>query len=296
MVNLPEPDYRGKVRDLFFIDRERMLVRASDRLSAFDVVFGQPIPDKGRILTRVSNLWFEALRKSGLQQEFEFEDHLLETADDRLPEPFCNHPDFVGRSVLVRRTERVDFECVVRGYLAGSGWKDYQRSGAVCGHSLPEGLRQADLLPEPIFTPATKAALGDHDENVSTEYMVAKLGQRRTDRLREISIAIFNFASQRMQSAGILLCDTKFEFGIRNDRIVLIDEALTPDSSRYWDQSTYEPGTSPPGFDKQFVRDYVEQLGWNKKPPAPQLPDDVIQKTRGLYEEIERRIEGALGI
>ena len=247
MARMPEPDYRGKVRDLFFIDQERMLVRASDRLSAFDVVFGQPIPEKGRILTRVSNLWFEALRKSGVQKSFDFEDHLLETRDDHLPEPFCNHPDFVGRSVLVRRTERVDFECVVRGYLAGSGWKDYQTGGAVCGHKLPTGLRQAERLPEPIFTPATKAAMGDHDENVTTAHMIAKLGRERTDRLRDISIAIFNFASERMQSVGILLCDTKFEFGILNDRIVLIDEALTPDSSRYWQESTYETGTSPAG-------------------------------------------------
>ncbi|MCB1308915.1 MAG: phosphoribosylaminoimidazolesuccinocarboxamide synthase [Leptospiraceae bacterium] len=291
---LPAPDYRGKVRDLYFINDEHMLIQATDRLSAFDVVFDQPVPDKGKTLTRISNRWFEAIRASGLEERYDFSDHVITSDAGRFPPPFQNHPALVERSVLVKRTERIDFECVVRGYLAGSGWKDYQKTGAICGHKLPAGLRQADRLPEPIFTPATKAPIGDHDENVDFDLMRTQLGPELAERLRTISLAIYTFAAERMQSRGILLCDTKFEFGLLNDRIVLIDEILTPDSSRYWNVDTYAPGSNPPGYDKQYVRDFVEASGWNKRPPAPQLPPEVIEKTVQLYRQIEQRIIQAL--
>ncbi|MCB1322778.1 MAG: phosphoribosylaminoimidazolesuccinocarboxamide synthase [Leptospiraceae bacterium] len=291
---LPAPDYRGKVRDLYFINDEHMLIQATDRLSAFDVVFDQPVPDKGKILTGISNRWFEAIRTSGLEERYDFSDHVISADAGRFPPPFHNHPALVERSVLVKRTERIDFECVVRGYLAGSGWKDYQKTGAICGHKLPAGLRQADRLPEPIFTPATKAPIGDHDENVDFDLMRTQLGPELAERLRTISLAIYTFAAERMQSRGILLCDTKFEFGLLNDRIVLIDEILTPDSSRYWNVDTYAPGSNPPGYDKQYVRDFVEASGWNKRPPAPQLPPEVIEKTVQLYRQIEQRIIQAL--
>lgn len=295
-LNIPDPYYRGKVRDLYAVDGEAsMIIVASDRISAFDVVFEQPIPGKGRILNSISTLWFRALRNSGLMERLHFSDQLLAEDVTDFPEPYRNHEAFRGRSVLVRKTERVDFECVVRGYLAGSGWKDYQNSGAVCGHQLPAGLQQASPLPQPIFTPATKAALGDHDENVSIETMRSAIGQELTDRLAEISIAIYEYARDRMAAEGIILCDTKFEFGLIDDEIILIDEALTPDSSRYWNADSFEVGSSPPGFDKQYIRDYLEELGWNKQPPAPELPPDVIDRTIGLYTEIETRISRALG-
>ncbi len=293
-MQLPEPFYRGKVRDLYAVDEQSMIIAASDRLSAFDVVFREPVPEKGRILNAISTRWFEALRSSGLMDELRFRDHLITGDVAAFPDPFRNHPDLAGRSVHVRRTERIDFECVVRGYLAGSGWKDYQRNGAVCGHTLPTGLRQAEQLPEPIFTPATKAEIGNHDENVTVETMRNAVGSELTERLATISLAIFRFASEKMAAQNILLCDTKFEFGLLDGEIVLIDEALTPDSSRYWNADTYSIGTSPPGYDKQFVRDYLEQSDWNKQPPPPALPAPVIEKTVQLYREIERRIETAL--
>ena len=288
-----EPEYRGKVRDLYNLG-DRILLVSTDRLSAFDVVFPDPIPDKGIILTQVSSVWFQWLRRSGLQQELNFKDHWISADRKDFPEPFANEPGLDGRSSLVKKTKRIDFECVVRGYIAGSGWKDYQNSGTICGISLPAGLRLGDKLPEPIFTPATKAAVGDHDENIGFEVMEKSLGDL-AHRLREISIAIFQKASELMAAHGILLCDTKFEFGLLDDEIYLIDEMLTPDSSRYWDASLYEPGKNQAGFDKQFIRDYVEQLGWNKQPPAPNLPEEVIRKTVELYREIQKRIQKAAG-
>ncbi|MBL8018517.1 MAG: phosphoribosylaminoimidazolesuccinocarboxamide synthase [Leptospirales bacterium] len=286
-----EPFYRGKVRDLFAVDESSFIVVATDRLSAFDVVFPDPIPGKGKILTHVSNLWFQAIRRSGLQTQLGFSDHLLETDVMRFPEGFRN-PDWAGRAVLVKKCKRIDFECVVRDYLAGSAYKEYVAQGTACGIPLPPGLRQASKLPAAIFTPATKAETG-HDENIPFEQMQASLGPL-ADRLREISLAIFKFASTEMERAGILLCDTKFEFGLLNDQIVLIDEVLTPDSSRYWNAKNYAVGTSPAGFDKQFVRDYVESIGWNKEPPAPALPEEIVSKTLGLYAEIERLIQTTL--
>lgn len=296
MPELPEPFYRGKVRDLYAVDAERMIITASDRISAFDVVFGEVIPGKGRILNSISTAWFRALRGSGLMERLGFGDQLLATDAAEFPAPFRAHPELVDRSVLVRRTQRIDFECVVRGYLAGSGWKDYRKTGAVCGHALPAGLRQAEQLPQPIFTPATKAEPGNHDENVSVETMRAAIGAELTDKLERISIAIYEFARDRMAAQGILLCDTKFEFGLLGpeNEIILIDEALTPDSSRYWNADSYAVGGSPPGFDKQYIRDYLETLDWNKQPPAPALPAEVIQQTIALYSEIEERIGRAL--
>ncbi len=290
------PDYRGKVRDLYFVDESRMIMVASDRISAFDVVFAQPVPDKGRILTSISAMWFRALRDSGLQKKYNFRDHLLSDRVADFPPPFCNEPGFAGRSLLTRRTGRIDFECVVRAYLAGSAWKEYSASGQVCGIQLPAGLQLGSPLPELIFTPATKAPLGEHDQNISFEQMQTAIGAPLAERLRTVSLAIFRFAAERMHSQGILLCDTKFEFGRMGDELYLIDEALTPDSSRYWDAGGYRVGESPPGFDKQFVRDYLESIGWDKRPPPPELPAEVIERTVRLYRDIEERIARGLGL
>lgn len=290
MSVLPEVSYRGKVRDLYQVDAGRLIICASDRVSAFDVVFPDLIPGKGILLNRISTRWFHCLRASDLLAELDIEDQLISDDPDQFPEPFTAHPALVDRSVLVRRTRRIDYECVVRGYLAGSGWKDYQRSGQVCGIDLPAGLQEAERLPEPIFTPATKAALGDHDENVSFAHMQSALGAELAERLRAASLAIYQFAADRMRRAGILLCDTKFEFGLLDERIVLIDEALTPDSSRYWNAGDYTPGSTPPGYDKQYIRDFAASSGWDKNPPAPHLPAHVIEKTLQLYEEIEQKI------
>ena len=291
-----EPFYRGKVRDLYEVDEERMVISASDRISAFDVVFDRPFPGKGIILNGVSGLWFRALRTSGLLEKHHFTDHMLSDAVDEYPEPFRGREEFRGRSMLVRRTKRVDFECVVRGYIVGSGWKDYQRTGTICGHRLPAGLRLADRLPEPIFTPATKAPLGQHDENVDLADMERAVGAGLTTSLKEISFGIYRFASERLAREGILLADTKFEFGTLGGKIVLIDEALTPDSSRYWDAAEYRPGVSPPSFDKQIVRDYLETLDWNKQSPGPQLPDAVVDRAMARYRELEIRVRRALSV
>ncbi|MCB1304403.1 MAG: phosphoribosylaminoimidazolesuccinocarboxamide synthase [Leptospiraceae bacterium] len=287
-----QPSYRGKVRDLYELEEEIVMV-SSDRLSAFDVVFPDTIPGKGQILTEVSGRWFHWLRRSGLEATLEFKDHWITGDLAKMPAPFKSETSLEGRSCLVRKTKRVDFECVVRGYLAGSGWKDYQNTGAICGVTLPAGLMLADRLPEPIFTPATKAAVGDHDENVGFEIMESELGEL-AHRLRSISLGIFKEASRIMEGVGIILCDTKFEFGILNDEIYIIDEMLTPDSSRYWDARQYSPGKNQAGFDKQYIRDYVEELGWNKQPPAPSLPPAVIEKTIELYRDIQRKIQSGL--
>jgi phosphoribosylaminoimidazole-succinocarboxamide synthase len=293
-MKLPEPFYKGKVRDLYEADSTSMILKASDRISAFDVVFPDPIPGKGEVLTAISNAWFMALRKSGLQEKLDFTDHIISTDISEFPEPFKDHPDLAGVSVLVKKTKRIDFECVVRGYVAGSAWKEYEKTGTICGHTMPKGLEQAGKLPEPIFTPATKAPQGEHDENVSIEKMMQIAGVDLTRKLEKISIEIYNYAADILSRGGIILCDTKFEFGIDDGKIVLIDEILTPDSSRYWDAARYKAGTNPPGYDKQFIRDHVEDLGWNKKPPAPHLSEDVVSQTTELYAEIRKRIESAL--
>jgi phosphoribosylaminoimidazole-succinocarboxamide synthase len=287
---IPDPFYRGKVRDLYPVDETSMIIVASDRISAFDVVFAEPVPGKGRILTHVSSNWFSALRRSGFEERHKIFDHIIETDIRKFPEPYRNHEPFRGRAVHVKRTKRIDFECVVRGYLAGSGFKEYVKTGEVCGHTLPKGLQMASRLPAPIFTPATKAPEGEHDENISVSQMASVLGTELTERLERISIDIFKFAEALLEIEGILLCDTKFEFGMIGDDLYLIDEVLTPDSSRYWERKTWRPGINPPGYDKQYIRDYVEGLGWNKTPPPPQLPSEVIHKTIDLYEEIETKI------
>lgn len=300
---IPDPFYRGKVRDLYDAGEDMILV-ASDRISAFDVVFPDPVTDKGKILTGVSTRWFRHFRKQPtlsfpndprpLEQILDFDDHLITDRIEEFPEPYRNHEPFRDRAVLARKVKRIDFECVVRGFIAGSGWKDYQQTGAICGHALPTGLRQGDRLPTPIFTPATKEDLGKHDQNVSVSFMKEKLGVDLADGLERISLALFREATLLLESVGILLCDTKFEFGLSGDRIVLIDEALTPDSSRFWDQARYVPGEAAPGFDKQYIRDYLETTGWDKTPPPPPLPAEVIDRTVVLYREIERRLTGIL--
>jgi phosphoribosylaminoimidazole-succinocarboxamide synthase len=275
--------HRGKVRETYEIDDRHLLLVATDRLSAFDVVFDQPIPDKGVVLTRLSTWWFEQLAPLGRS-------HFVSADAAALPEP-ARVPEMASRSMLVRRAERIDAECVVRGYLAGSGWAEYGRTGAVCGHRLPGGLREADRLPEPIFTPSTKAEVG-HDENISREQLADAVGADLARQLEERSIALYREGARRAEAVGLILADTKFEFGWIDGELAVIDEVLTPDSSRFWDAAHYAPGSSPQSFDKQFVRDFVAASGWNKEPPAPTLPDEVIRGTRDRYVAAYERLTG----
>ncbi|HEX5040341.1 MAG TPA: phosphoribosylaminoimidazolesuccinocarboxamide synthase [Candidatus Limnocylindria bacterium] len=275
--------HRGKVRETYEVDDRHLLLVATDRLSAFDVVFDQPIPDKGAVLTRLSAWWFEQLANLGRT-------HFVSADPDDMPAP-ARAPDLAGRSMLVRRAQRVDAECVVRGYLAGSGWAEYQRSGMVCGHPLPDGLREADRLPEPIFTPSTKAEVG-HDENITRDQLADLVGAGLARELEERSIALYVEGARRAEQVGLILADTKFEFGFIDGELALIDEVLTPDSSRFWDGERYAPGSSPPSFDKQFVRDFVAASGWDKEPPAPMLPDEVIAGTRDRYVAAYERLTG----
>jgi len=275
--------HRGKVRETYEIDDEHLLLVATDRLSAFDVVFDQPIPDKGAVLTRLSAWWFDQLGHLGRT-------HFVSANPDDMPEQ-ARAPELAGRSMLVRRAQRVDAECVVRGYLAGSGWSEYQRTGLVCGHPLPDGLREADRLPEPIFTPSTKAEIG-HDENITRDQLADLVGPGLARELEDRSIALYVEGARRAEEVGLILADTKFEFGFIDGELALIDEVLTPDSSRFWDGARYAPGSSPQSFDKQFVRDFVAASGWNKEPPAPTLPDDVIAGTRDRYVAAYERLTG----
>jgi phosphoribosylaminoimidazole-succinocarboxamide synthase len=277
---------RGKVRDIYEIDAEHLLIVTSDRLSAFDVVLPQPIPGKGEVLTRVANFWFERTR-----------DLVPNHLSDRPLESVVSDKDqrtaLGDRALVVRRFKPLPVEAIVRGYLIGSGWKDYQRSGRVCGIALPQGLRQADKLPQAIYTPSTKAEVGEHDENISFEQTIDLLGRELATQVRDLSLQIYTEAAEYALSKGIIIADTKFEFGLdAQGKIHLIDEVLTPDSSRFWPADQYQPGSSPPSFDKQFVRDYLETLDWDKTPPAPMLPDEVIQKTAEKYREAERRLTG----
>jgi len=284
LPGLPPPR-RGKVRDVYDLG-DRLLIVASDRISAFDVVLSPGIPDKGALLTRLSSFWFRRF-------ESVVDNHLLETDAARFPAPLDAHRDLLsGRSVLVRKCRVVPFECVARGYLAGSGWKDYRKTGEVCGHRLPAGLREADRLPEAIFTPATKAETG-HDENVSIETMAKAVGVELTAKLRDLTLEIYRRAAAYAESRGILLADTKFEFGLDDaGKVVWIDEALTPDSSRFWPRASWRPGGSPPSYDKQFLRDWLEKSGWDKSPPAPVLPADVVAGTRARYVEAYETLTG----
>jgi phosphoribosylaminoimidazole-succinocarboxamide synthase len=277
----------GKVRDLYEVDAGHLLLVASDRVSTYDVVHPTPVPDKGRVLTGLSAFWFDRLRAV-------VPNHLVSTSVADLPAGAQAQADWLrGRSMLVRKVEIVPFECVVRGYLAGSGWKEYQQDGTVCGLALPAGLEEASRLPAPIFTPATKAAQGDHDENVPFSVMVDALGAELADQLRSLALEVYAAGAEHAASKGIILADTKFEFGILDGEVVLADEVLTPDSSRYWPADEWSPGATPPSFDKQFVRDYATSTGWTKQPPAPALPDEVVDATRAKYVEAYERLTGA---
>lgn len=270
--------YSGKVRDLYEIDDKRILMVASDRLSAFDVILDDPIPGKGEILTQISNFWFRKLAHI-------MSNHFTgDTVYDVLPE--SEAATLEKRAVVVKKLTPVKVEAIVRGYLAGSGWKDYRKTGAVCGIELPEGLQESQQLPEAVFTPSTKAAVGDHDENISFEECERIIGKELAAEVRAKAIRLYTEAAEYAKSRGIIICDTKFEFGVdENGTLTLMDEVLTPDSSRFWPAGQYQVGTNPPSFDKQFVRDWLEQSGWNKQAPAPKVPADVIQKTIDKYRE-----------
>ena len=270
--------YSGKVRDLYEIDEQRMLMVASDRLSAFDVILDDPIPGKGEILTQISNFWFQKLAHI-------MPNHFTgNTVYDVLPEDQARALE--KRAVVAKKLEPVKVEAIVRGYLAGSGWKDYQQSGSVCGIALPAGMREAQLLPEVIFTPSTKAAVGDHDENISFAECEQIIGAELAAEVRAKAIELYTEAAAYAKTRGIIICDTKFEFGLDEEGVLtLMDEVLTPDSSRFWPADQYQVGTNPPSFDKQFVRDWLEQSGWNKQAPAPKVPAEVIEKTVAKYRE-----------
>ena len=275
---------RGKVRDVYEAGADRLVMVASDRLSAFDVVFPTPIPDKGRILTQLSNFWFERLRSI-------VPNHLIATDLKDFPPAFRGVKALDGRAVLVQRCERIDIECVARGYISGSAWSEYTAHGTVAGEPLPKGLVESAKLEHPIFTPATKAESG-HDENISRAQLAAIVGSDLAQELERTTLALYDAAHDYARSRGLILADTKFEFGMHDGTLTLIDEALTPDSSRYWDAAKYEPGRTPPSYDKQYVRDYVTKIGWNKEPPAPALPDDVVRGTTERYREAYERLTG----
>jgi len=276
---------RGKVRDIYELE-DKLLIVATDRISAFDVVMANGIPNKGKVLTQLSLFWFEFL--DGL-----VEHHLISADVDSFPEPFCNYKQqLAGRSMLVVKAQALPVECVVRGYLAGSGWKEYVQTGGICGVKLPAGLTQCQKLPRPIFTPATKAERGTHDENINFERCIQILGPDRAEYVRKKSLEVFETASNYAESRGIILADTKFEWGVSDGRIILIDEVLTPDSSRFWPADKYEPGRDQESFDKQFVRNYLESINFDKSGPGVELPEDVRQKTSEKYIEAYERLTG----
>jgi len=286
--NLPglELIHRGKVRDVYALDEQRLLMVATDRLSAFDVVMPNPIPGKGEMLTQISNFWFGKTAHL-------IPNHLLDVPLAEVLPPGTDLALYAKRAVVTRRLKPVPVEAIARGYLIGSGWKDYQKTGAVCGIALPAGLRQAQQLPEPIFTPSTKAAVGDHDENVSFDAVVNLVGRELAGKVRDATLAIYKWAAAYAAGRGIILADTKFEFGIDADgKLYVMDEMLTPDSTRYWPADSYQVGISPPSYDKQFVRDWLEAQGWNKSPPGPVIPDEVIARTAAKYGEALERLAG----
>lgn len=276
---------RGKVRDIYSVG-DKLLIVATDRMSAFDVVMDDPIPDKGKILTSISIFWFHQL-------ESIVENHIISTNPAEYPAS-CQryHGQLEGRSMLVKKAKPLPVECIVRGYLSGSGWLEYQSQGSICGIPLKEGLAESEKLPEPIFTPSTKAEKGIHDENVSFERTVEILGKKTAEKVRELSLKIYKFGSGLAAQKGIIIADTKFEFGFEGDRLILIDELLTPDSSRFWPMDTYRPGGPQQSFDKQFLRDYLNSLDWPKEPPPPKLPPEIIEKTRDKYLEALERLTG----
>jgi phosphoribosylaminoimidazole-succinocarboxamide synthase len=284
LANLPLFNI-GKVRDLYDLD-DKLLMISTDRISAFDYVLPDGIPCKGDVLTALSEFWFNHTKSI-------VDNHLITTDVAAYPDELKPHAEVIrGRSMLVRKADRIGIECVVRGYIAGSAWLEYKADGTVCGEKLPEGLRESDRLPQLIFTPATKAEQGEHDENISIARMEEIIGKDLSERIIEASFALFKSASQHAEKVGIILCDTKFEFGLLDDNLILIDEVFTPDSSRFWPKDEYEPGKSQSSFDKQYVRDYLSEVGWNKEPPAPHLPKDVIHRTSEKYLEAYRLIVG----
>ncbi|HMF90846.1 MAG TPA: phosphoribosylaminoimidazolesuccinocarboxamide synthase [Candidatus Angelobacter sp.] len=275
---------RGKVRDLYSLNGQLLFV-ATDRISAFDYVLATGIPEKGRVLTQLSLFWFDFLRDT-------VKNHLISAAVDEYPAPLGQYAGQLrGRSMLVKKAQMIDVECVIRGYLSGSGWKDYQKTGGVCGIQLPAGLRESDKLPAPIFTPASKAVTG-HDENISFEEMCKRTGKELAEKLRDLSIGIYQKAADYAAGRGIIIADTKFEFGHTGEGLVLADEVLTPDSSRFWPADKYQPGKAQESYDKQFVRDYLESIRWNKQPPAPALPDEVARKTSEKYMQAYKVLAG----
>jgi len=286
-TNFPELKLlnRGKVRDIYEVE-EHLLLVASDRLSAFDVILPDPIPEKGKILTQISLFWFE-------QMAYVMPHHVVSADVSDYPSACKPYADVLdGRSMLVKKTAPLAIECVVRGYISGSGWKSYRKSGSVCGITLPEGLEESQKLPEPIFTPSTKAELGEHDINIDFEEAAKIVGKDVSERVKEYSLEIYNKGCQLAEENGIIIADTKFEFGFHNDELILIDEVLTPDSSRFWPSEFYEPGKSQKSYDKQYVRDYLSSIDWDKNPPAPKLPEEVIEKTRQKYLEALNQLTG----
>ena len=278
---------QGKVRDVYAVDNNRhLLIIASDRISAFDHVLPSIIPDKGRILTRLSNFWFAKTKHIIANHIIDTEPFLVNWKDDHL----WHRDQLKRRTVLVKKATPLPIEAIVRGYLAGSGWKEYHQTGYVCGIALPKGLVEADRLPDPVFTPSTKAEAGAHDENISFDQAADITGQEIMQKVRDVSLELYKFAADYARECGIIIADTKFEFGLCNGELILIDELFTPDSSRFWPADTYRPGTSPSSFDKQFVRDYLEGIRWNKQPPVPHLPDEIISKTADKYEEALKRL------
>ncbi len=277
--------HRGKVRDVYGFEDDKLLLVATDRISAFDCVMPTPIPQKGTVLTQISKFWFEFLREVT-------KNHLIIADFENMPEIVRQNEELRGRSMLVKKTKVFPVECVVRGYLEGSGWKDYQRTGKVCGHDLPDNLKHCDKLPAPIFTPATKAETG-HDENISENYFAEIIGAENAGKLKALSLEIYQKASDYALTRGIIIADTKFEFGLdENNEILLIDEVLTPDSSRFWSAPNYAPGKPQESFDKQFVREYLETLNWNKHPPAPALPNEIVEATTARYLEAYKIFTG----
>ena len=276
---------RGKVRDVYDFD-DHLLIVTSDRMSAFDVVMDDPIPNKGKILTQISLFWFDQLKSI-------VANHLVSADPSEYPEPCRKYREALeGRSMFVKKARPLPVECIVRGYLSGSGWQEYQSRGSICGIPIPGGLPESAQLPEPIFTPSTKAAEGAHDENIGFEEVIKALGKDTAERVRQLSLEIYEFGREQAAQRGIIIADTKFEFGFENGDMILIDEVLTPDSSRFWPQDEYQPGGTQKSFDKQFLRDYLNGLDWPKQPPPPKLPADIIQKTENRYREALQRLTG----
>ncbi len=276
--------YKGKVRDIYDIDADHFLIVTTDRLSAFDVILPDPIPGKGLVLTAVSNFWFKKLQDV-------IPNHLTDLTLKKVLPDDDEREQIEGRSIIVKKLKPLPVEAIVRGYLIGSGWKDYQTSGEVCGITLPKGLQQAQQLPEPIYTPSSKAAVGDHDENIDYEKTVELIGVEKAAQVRDVSLQLYKEAAAYARDRGIIIADTKFEFGVdENDKLYLIDEALTPDSSRFWPADTYQVGMSPPSYDKQIVRDYLETLDWDKTPPGPELPKEILNKTSDKYQEVQNKL------